>query len=184
MLRDTSKSNEPTKASTGARSDARSQKPTSGRNAGGRPRSYTSEVAAEICERIANGETLMCICEDAHMPSRRSVTRWLTDETKTDFLEKYALARELQADNWADELVTIADDAASDWIKRGENGEVSTLNHEHIARSKIRIETRQWLIERLNPKKYGRKTELKHDASDAFLKLWQALGSGLSASQT
>ena len=169
---------------TETRAEAPKRKATKGKKAGGRPERYTPELAAEICERIANGETLMCICEDAHIPHRATVTRWLTDETKTDFLEKYALARELQADNWADELVTIADDAASDWIKRGENGEVSTLNHEHIARSKIRIETRQWLIERLNPKKYGRKTELKHDASDAFLKLWQALGSGLSASQT
>ncbi len=162
------------------RTETPKRKGANAKKVGGRPERYTLELAAEICERIANGETLMCICEDPHIPTRPTVTRWLTDETQTAFLERYALARELQADNWADELVKIADDASSDWIKRanGVGGEAPTLNHEHIQRSKIRIETRQWLIERLNPKKYGRKTELKHDASDAFLRLWQAIGGG------
>lgn len=104
------------------------------------------------------------------------------DEDKSEFLSKYARARDVQSDFWADETVEIADDRSNDWIKRtnGEGEELpATLNHEHVQRSKVRIETRQWIIERLNPKKYGRRTELKHDVDDAcFARLWQLIGSG------
>lgn len=168
-------------ATTEALKDTTKRKPAKSGKAGGRPELYTPKLAAEICERLAIGETLTRICQDRHMPSRQTVTRWLTDESKTDFLEKYSLARELQADHWADELIEIADDSAGDWGKRDDgegNEQPSSVNHEHIQRSKVRIETRQWIIERLNPKKYGRKTELKHDVGDAFAKLWQMVGSG------
>lgn len=167
---------------------ARSSKGAKDRKAGGRPERYTLEIAAEICHRVANGETLTRICHDPHLPSRSTVTRWLTDETKAEFLSRYGTARGLQTDFYADDIVDIADDASRDWTERT-NGEgeaiAPTLNHEHIQRSKVRIETRQWIMERLNPKKYGQRTKLEHDVdSAAFAKLWQMVGSGDGGSQS
>lgn len=164
-------------------SKSRKPKTGEGRNPVGRPERYTAEIATEICDRLANGETLTRICEDQHIPSRQTVTRWLADESKPEFLSRYAVARGLQTDYYADHIVDIADDASRDWIDRT-NGEgeaiAPALNHEHIQRSKVRIETRQWIMERLNPKKYGAKTKLEHGVDDsiAFAKLWRMVGSG------
>jgi len=153
------------------------KKPQEPKKPHGRPSKFTPQIAAEICARMANGETLRDICLDDHMPHRTTVNDWvLADE---DFSRQYARARELQADFWGDECMEIADDGTNDFMKRkqGEN-EVEVVNHEHIQRSKVRIEQRQWMMERLNSKMYGRKQDLKLDATDAFAKLWQMVGSG------
>ena len=39
----------------------------------GRPGLYTPELAREICERLAEGETLRSVCRDKHMPDERRV---------------------------------------------------------------------------------------------------------------
>lgn len=156
-----------------ARKAKEDKKPT------GRPSKFTQALFDQICERMANGETLRDICKDEDMPSRRAVVAWVA--ASEDLSAQYARAREAQADYWADELLEIADDGTNDWIERT-NGDgeaiAPALNHEHIQRSKVRIETRQWMMERVAAKVYGRKQEFKHDASDAFLNLWQKIGGG------
>lgn len=37
---------------------------------------FTADVAREICERVAAGESLKAICADPDMPSDRTVARW------------------------------------------------------------------------------------------------------------
>lgn len=153
------------------------KKPKEAKKPHGRPSKLTPEVAAEICSRMAKGETLKNICLDDHMPHRTTVNDWvIADE---EFSRQYVRARELQADYWGDECMEIADDGTNDYMlqKQGDS-EVEVVNREHIQRSKVRIEQRQWMMERLNPKGYGRKQEVKHDASDAFLNLWQKIGGG------
>lgn len=44
----------------------------------GRPSSYCTELADEICERLACGESLRTICADDGMPHRTTVIRWLS----------------------------------------------------------------------------------------------------------
>ena len=39
----------------------------------GRPSLYTYEIAEEICERLAKGETLRSVCRSDHMPDERRV---------------------------------------------------------------------------------------------------------------
>jgi hypothetical protein len=66
-------------------------------------------------------------------------------------------ARELQAEHFADEIVDIADDGRNDFMMRvRERGEEFVdVNREHLERSKIRIATRQWVMERILSNKYG-----------------------------
>jgi hypothetical protein len=182
------KATQPTEQKADGQTTGRNGMGAKERKAGGRPERYTVEIAAEICQRLANGETLTRICQDPHLPSRSTVTRWLADESKAEFLARYGTARDLQTDFYADDIVDIADDASRDWTERT-NGEgeaiAPALNHEHIQRSKVRIETRQWIMERLNPKKYSAKTKLEHGVGDsiAFAKLWQMVGSGDSTAE-
>lgn len=124
----------------------------------GRPSEFTQETADIICERLADGESLREICGADDMPSRASVFRWLGSQE--EFRNQYERAREAQADLLADEITDIADDGSNDWMKRQrEDGSTDdVLNHEHIARSKLRIDARKWVAAKLKPKKYGDKT--------------------------
>lgn len=47
-----------------------------GKRRTGRPSKYTPELAAELCERMGNGESLRSICESEHMPSVSQAISW------------------------------------------------------------------------------------------------------------
>jgi hypothetical protein len=117
--------------------------------------SYTPELAEEICERIASGETLRAITRDPHMPSYRSVYRWR--DANPDFASRIARARDCGFDVIAEETIEIADNAANDTIvtDRGEQP-----NSEWISRSRLRVETRLKLLAKWSPRKYGEKIDV------------------------
>lgn len=127
----------------------------------GRPSGFNDDIAAEICGRLADGQSLRTICRDEHMPDASTVFRWL--KSNDDFRQQYAHARELQAEAFAEDILEIADDGANDWMERtGKDGESVgwMLNGEHVQRSRLRIDARKWLASKLAPKKYGDKVEV------------------------
>lgn len=133
----------------------------------GRPTDYSQQMADLICERLANGESLRTICGDEGMPDKSTVFRWLA--AHEDFATIYARAREVQAEVLADELIEIADDGRNDWMERrgAEDENIGWReNGEAMRRSQLRIATRQWIAERMLPKKYGNKTQLEHTGKD------------------
>ena len=78
--------------------------------------------------------------------------RWL--EAHLEFRDQYARARELQAEHWAEEIIEIADDSRNDFIEK-EGRAALEAESENINRSRLRVDTRKWLMARLAPKKYG-----------------------------
>ncbi|MCK1367639.1 terminase small subunit protein [Bradyrhizobium sp. 62] len=120
----------------------------------GRPSDYSQQTAADICVRLGLGESLREICRDEQMPDKSTVMRWLA--AHKEFRDQYAGAREAQADYYAEEIIEIADDGSNDWMerKRGEET-IEVENHEVIGRSRLRVDTRKWLMARMAPKKYG-----------------------------
>lgn len=87
------------------------------------------------------------------MPLERTVRRWYTEHP--EFASAYARAKEAGIDALVDETLDIADDGSNDWLQTEKGPQ---LDGEHVQRSKIRIETRRWLAERMAPKKYGLRT--------------------------
>jgi len=123
----------------------------------GRPTSYNDKIAEKICSLIAEGNSLRSICKRNEMPDKATVMRWLG--VHREFSDQYARAREAQADKLFEECLEIADDTSGDYIKK-KNDDGSTfwaVDHEHIQRSKLRIDTRKWMAGKLAPKKYGEK---------------------------
>lgn len=142
----------------------------------GRPTLYTRELADEICRRLSEGETLTSICSGPDMPSKAAVLLWVRED-RDGFSDRYAHARDLQLDGIADEMLDLADDARNDWMERQSgDGTITVVDHEHVTRTKLRIETRKWLLVKLKPQRYGEKIEQTHKADDAFVALWQSLG--------
>jgi len=109
----------------------------------GRPSTYSEELTAKICERIAQGESLHKICAEDGMPAMSSIFLWLTKHP--EFSERYAHAREAQAEAHADRIVEIADDTEID------------PNHKRIM-----VDARKWIASKLKPKRYGDKAEVEH----------------------
>jgi hypothetical protein len=114
----------------------------------GRPSKYTPELAAKIIARMCEGESLRSICRDATMPVISTVMLWVATD-REGFSEQYAKGCEARAHYWADEMLDIADDGANDYMQR-EGKEY--VNGEAIARSRLRVDTRKWLLSKMLPK--------------------------------
>lgn len=128
----------------------------------GRPSTFSQALADEICERIAIGETLTDICDEDGMPDRRTVIRW--KNANEAFCLAYVRAREDQAHSWADEIVSISDDGSRDYTKTEDGREI--VDHDHIQRAKLRVDTRKFLMARLAPRAYGERVALEHTGKD------------------
>jgi len=116
---------------------------------------YPDSVRLEICERIAKGESMVSICASEGMPVQSVVYNWLTVDK--DFAERYARAREQQAEHYLDEIIAISDESSQDKIAN-EDGTERT-DSEAIQRSKLKVDTRKWVMSKLAPKKYGDKIQ-------------------------
>ena len=128
----------------------------------GRPTTFSKEIAETICARMAEGESLRSICRDHYMPHRSSVYQWLRKNAA--FADLYTQARERLVEHWADEILDISDDGTTDYVtKVGRNGtEYEAVDQEHIQRSRLRVDTRKWLMSKLAPRKYGDRVEHEH----------------------
>lgn len=136
----------------------------------GRPTKYRDSVARGICIRLMLGQSLNEICKLKQYPSKVTVFAWLHKNER--FLNQYRYAREIQQESHLDEMFEIADDASNDWMERtGKDGESVgwQLNGEHVNRSKLRIDTRKWVMERMAPKQYGNKQSIDHQSSDGSM---------------
>lgn len=119
--------------------------------AGGRPSSYTPEIGDDICERLANGESLRRICLTPNYPRQATVFRWLA--ANEQFREQYRVAREAQADTLADEIIDIAD---------GKKALYEGLEPD-VQRDKLSVHARQWVASKLKAKVYGDKQLIGSD---------------------
>ena len=96
-----------------------------------------------ICARIAGGESLRTVCESKDLPDRDTINRWLNADSDGELCGQYARAREEQADHYADEIITIADN--------------ESLTPED---RRIMVDARKWVASKLKPRKYGDKLAL------------------------
>lgn len=130
---------------------------------GGRPTIYTSELADEFCAQIALGYSVKTVCaSDEKFPGMSTVFRWLGDIP--EFREKYAYATAERTEAMAEDLLDIADDGSNDLmtIQKGRMT-YEVENKEVTNRSRLRVDTRKWLMSKMKPKKYGDKLDITSD---------------------
>lgn len=111
----------------------------------GRPSSYSREVADEICEKLAKGESLLAICEADHLPEESTVRGWALDD-REGFFAKYTRARDIGLDSRADRI------------------ERRFMNEPDTQRARLIFDHDRWYLSKLAPKRYGDK--LAHTGED------------------
>lgn len=135
----------------------------------GRPSLYSQELADRICNDLADGMSLRAVCRQEGMPAIGTVLRWVGEEDKAAFRDQYARARTVLQEHWAEEILEISDDSTRDTIeKTDEDGKVyaEVPNTEWITRSRLRVDSRKWLLSKLAPKKYGEKVTAELTGAD------------------
>lgn len=138
----------------------------------GRPTKYTEQLGSKICSKLACGDSLRRISQEPGMPSTVTMFSWLRKHD--EFLNQYTIAKQECADVYAEEIIDIADDGTNDWMERlDKDGNPAgwMVNKEHIARSRLRVESRKWLMVKLKPKKYGEKTHTEHSGQVNYSEL-------------
>lgn len=134
----------------------------------GRPPKFTQGLADTICARMADGMTVREICRQEDIPVTETAVRlWHVNDYK-GFSSQYTKAREAQAVRWADEILEICDDGSNDWVERkNKDGSTYTqFDSEHYQRSRLRVDTRKWMLSKMLPKVYGDKLELSGDITN------------------
>lgn len=81
---------------------------------------------------------------------------WIDASTENE--NRYARAREAQADLLVEETIEISDDSSRDTFVTDKG--IEAEDREWTNRSKLRVDTRKWLAAKLRPKKYGDKIEV------------------------
>ncbi len=69
--------------------------------------SYSPEMAAAICDALSVGALLPKVCETPGFPKVSTVFSWLRKHS--EFAEMYAMAKEVQCDVMAAEIISISD---------------------------------------------------------------------------
>src|SRR5690606_24003975 len=122
----------------------------------GRPTKYTPALGRAICKfMVHHSMSLREIGRRPKMPRETTILSWGMNPAHP-FSEQFARARELFYHQMFEDMVEISDDSRNDWMRRAiKDGLTATvLNEEHLARTKIRLETRWKILARALPKIY------------------------------
>lgn len=113
---------------------------------------YTPEIIAEICQRIARGETLESICRDKHMPCSTTIHCWITEGKIPGIVEDFARARERGYDAIAEQSLLVAQG-----VENYSSGDVN--------RDKLIVDTRLKLLAKWS-KRYADKQQIELTGKD------------------
>lgn len=127
---------------------------------------YSDSLADVICAELVVGKSLNTICKQDDMPHISTIFDWLSKHPY--FSEKYARAREQQADYLAEQIIDIADEIEIETVYDGDNVTLE-LNNTAVQRNRLRIDARKWYAGKLRPKKYGDKTILSGDEENPIV---------------
>ncbi len=114
-----------------------------------------------ICELTATGWSVRQIAAQLKCDPA-AIRQWRREDGV--FAEKFHLAKQEQMYWFAEEIIEISDNGSNDWMHRElEAGGIETIpDIEHLNRSRMRIDTRKWLMAKMAPRWFGDRVEHTH----------------------
>ena len=92
-------------------------------------------------------------------PSRKTFYEYLKKDINHS--NKYARATHIRADFLFDQIIEIADKQDKD-VEISKDG-IEVTNHNLVNRNRLQIDSRKWVLSKMNPKKYGEKLDVTSD---------------------
>lgn len=120
---------------------------------------FNQEQADAVCELLQQGKSLRASCAELGLnPS----TILLWTKSHPDFCEQYTRAREIAYRMLADEILAISDEQEVEAKYEGEDIRLE-LSATAVARNRLRVDTRKWMLSKMLPKIYGDKVQVGGD---------------------
>ncbi|MBI1200308.1 MAG: hypothetical protein GC203_20810 [Phenylobacterium sp.] len=116
---------------------------------GGRKPRWCPHLAAEVCSRIADGQTMSAICADPDMPSLSLVHKWRS--ARPEFAADLELARQAQAERMCDLGWEIA----------------QRITPKDAYATHVKLSQLRWTAAALAPARFGRVRPLEAEAAGA-----------------
>lgn len=126
---------------------------------------FDQAKADAICARLAQGESLRKACEAEDGPHPATILRWV--DANQEFAQQYAQAREIGYSLLADEILEISDESAIEAKYDGEDVRLD-LSATGVARNRLRVDSRKWMLSKMLPKRFGDKIDVNHSGGVKF----------------
>ena len=114
------------------------------------------DMFLSIIEQIEGGKSVKSILDQDGYPSRSSFYNWLNENPER--IELYKAATEIRADGVFDDMLEIADDRSKDTFLDAQGNRQQNMTA--VNRSRLQLDTRKWVLGRMNPKKYSEKLDI------------------------
>jgi hypothetical protein len=120
---------------------------------------FNQDKADEICIMLEDGASLRKAAESVG-ESARTVLNWT--KSNPEFLTQYTRSREIGYLQLADSILNIADETEVEAKYDGDDVRLD-LSATAVARNRLRVDTRKWMLSKMLPKIYGDKLALAGD---------------------
>lgn len=128
----------------------------------GRPTVFTEKLLDQILEEISHGASEYSIFERSEMPCWSAWTKF--KRSRPDFIPKYAQAKEDNNEFWEAKIMQHALNESRDQVPDGKGGFKS--DNTAVNRDRLIIDTKKWLMAKMQPKKYGDKVQQEVTGAD------------------
>lgn len=113
----------------------------------------------KVLQAIELGASVRSATKQAGTINASTFHEWIADDE--DFAKQYARATELRADAIFEDILNIADENHKD-VYIDPDG-VERTDHDVVARARLRVDARRWMVGKMQPKKYGDKIDVTTD---------------------
>lgn len=123
---------------------------------------FSQEKADRVCELLQDGKSLRAAAESLGL-KHSTILLWVKE--RKEFADQYTHAREIGYKLLADEILDISDEKDVEIRYDGEETKLD-LSATAIARNRLRVDTRKWMLSKMLPKVYGDKVEMNHGVQE------------------
>lgn len=115
----------------------------------------SEKVIVDILAMVAQGIAISKSCKENGIANVHWY-QWIDFDPKNQ--ERYARAKQVAADVYADQIAEICDGTP----ERSDDG---CIDPAWVNLQKLRIDSRKWIAAKLKPKKYGESSQIEHTGS-------------------
>jgi hypothetical protein len=108
---------------------------------------------------VENGFAITNICSRDGMPILSTIHNWMDNDE--GMKEAYLKAVNIRSERIFEEILMIADKQDKDVYYDKDGNEV--VDHNVVNRSRLQVDTRKWMLGKMNPRKYGEKLDVTSD---------------------